>query len=403
MKPYIKHVASLLMLATTSSAHSAVYVSSDSITPLTQHQLTISQLEESELSRKAIRRAVQSSEYMMGQMMDFNREIQLRADSKMEQVYKERRELDQARIHLADEQNQLVSQQNELATKQLVLEQNYQEKHAALVAKNAATQAAIYHEQSERNAEILEQQNMRQTAFLNQQSAIQKETISLQKQVAENQDQLLIAQLNHNAPSNVVVISSKQASNVKAKVSPSDAKKLDNIAPTVTKAPLVNMNRFIEQILPEEWNYDAPKGSDNKMISIIQGKNWNSIITTLGVQHPYLDILINVKERTLVIKDRHSQLTNSIEPTRSWQITKTKTLRQTIEDFGIEANWQVIWDTDDVDYPIVANGVLHGNFSGEKGVINQLMASTASQEFPLVARWSPNAVRIERRKSTKKH
>lgn len=413
MKLYMRTLSALVAtIMASTTANAGIYVSADSISSPTQHQLAVSQLEHMNASTKAIERAIMSNEYMMGATIELNKEIQARAEQRLEQVYEQRLELDQAKVALIDDQNLLINDKKNLELRRMQLESDYQNKNHALMARNAATQAAIYQEQNDRHDswlreqqaerdEFYQEQQVQREAFRKEQSEIQGETLSLQKSVAKSQDELLVAQLQNNSPSNVVVLSSKEARNVQANVPKSYIKSFEGGVEADSKksAPLVNMNEFVRQVIPSGWTYTPPRNSGNKQISLVQGRDWKSIITTLGVQHPYLDILIDVPNSNVRITSRQKLDTRAVEPVRAWQITRSRSLEQTIKAFGKEAGWQVIWDTQNTDYNIVANGVIHGNFSGENGVINQLMLTTQNQDFPLTARWSPNAVRIVRRES----
>lgn len=376
------------------NASAGVYVSYDSVTTPLDRQMQIAQMEHTAASTAAIERSAQTTEFVLGELVKYNKETAALASEKMERVYNERTALIQDRNQLTYDQNQLIADKKALENHRYQMEKQYQEKNLALIARNAATQQSI-----------LEEQKLQQQDFYKTQERIQSDTLALQQQVKEASDDLLAEQLKLNSPSNVIVIASKQASNVKATVKPKDLASMDNVSPTSTLAPLVNMNEFIRQILPAGWRYTPPAGSSNKYISLVQGKDWKSIITTIGVQHPYLQIAIDPYAKTLVIQDSHTaQRTRSVEPMRTWQVTPAKSLKETINDFALESGWQLIWDTENVDYPILAHAVLKGDFSGVNGVVNQLMLSTQNQNFPLVAKWAEQnkVVRIQRRKSRQK-
>ncbi len=376
------------------NASAGVYVSYDSVTTPLDRQMQIAQMEHTAASTAAIERSAQTTEFVLGELVKYNKETAALASEKMERVYNERTALIQDRNQLTYDQNQLIADKKALENHRYQMEKQYQDKNLALIARNAATQQSI-----------LEEQKLQQQDFYKTQERIQSDTLALQQQVKEASDDLLAEQLKLNSPSNVIVIASKQASNLKATVKPKDLASMDNVSPTSTLAPLVNMNEFIRQILPAGWRYTPPAGSSNKYISLVQGKDWKSIITTIGVQHPYLQIAIDPYAKTLVIQDSHTaQRTRSVEPMRTWQVTPAKSLKETINDFALESGWQLIWDTENVDYPILAHAVLKGDFSGVNGVVNQLMLSTQNQNFPLVAKWAEQnkVVRIQRRKSRQK-
>lgn len=275
----------------------------------------------------------------------------------------------------------------------MALYKDYANRKSAFLAQTAQTQSAIY-----------EEQNRRAKEFHGQQEAARADLLALQKQVALSQDDLLVAQLKKDAPSNVMIVSSKDASNVKAKVKDGQFDQLGTLGETQSQQPLVDMNTFIREILPNDWSYNAPLNSQNKFISIVQGKDWKSIINQIGIEHPYIEFFIDVYEKNLTARImQHSQAPVKNDATRAWQIDRTLSLKETIEKFANETGWQVIWDTQNVNYPIVASAVITANFAGRNGVINQLMKGTQRKEFPLVAHWKlkNNVVVITRRGSKK--
>ncbi|CCO46813.1 exported hypothetical protein [Vibrio nigripulchritudo SOn1] len=386
-------LASLLLSYNTLAG---VYVSYDSISTPLDHQLQMAQMEHTAASTAAIERSAQSTEFVLGELVKYNKETAALANEKMERVYEERTNLIRDRNQLIQEQSFLVADKRSLENQRYLMEQEYQDRNLALIARNAATQRSMFEKQAEKERD-----------FFRTQQRIQEDTLKLQREVQKSSEDLLAEQLKLNAPSNVIVIASKHASNVTAKVKPQDLANLDNISPTSTRTgtPLVNMNEFIREIIPVGWRYTPPAGSGNKYISLVQGRDWKSIITTIGVQHPYLQIAIDPYAKTLVINDSHlSKRARDVEPMRTWQLTPAKTLKETIDDFALESGWQLIWDTENVDYPILTHAVLEGDFSGVSGVVNQLMLSTQSQNFPLIAKWSEQnkVVRIQRLKSRQK-
>ncbi|WP_281188473.1 TcpQ domain-containing protein [Vibrio harveyi] len=388
--------AALSVVATlvSASAVSGVYVSVDSIQPTTDHQIKLAEIQAAAAHTDALVRATQSSEFMMGQLIEWQKAQQRRTDNKWEQTMQQRLVNDLKQEDILKQQNHLISERKNLELDRIAMVDSYEQKSAELNRRNAETMKTFYDERRTISKE-----------FYDQQSNIQKQTLTLQQQVATSSDDLLAAQLKLNAPSNVVV-ASKDASNFTASVKPTDINTIGALSKTNTKTPLVNMNSFIESIMPKGWRYTPPANSSNKAISLVQGKDWKSIVNQIALQHPYIQFHIDPYKKQLVASQMYepnSPKANS-NVVRAWHISPSRSLRETIEHFGAQANWRVIWDTQDIDYPIVAPAVVTTDFAGKAGIVNRLMKSTQSEDFPLFADWKKQnrVVVIKRRGSTQK-
>ena len=386
-------LALTLALLFSSVSQAGVYVSYDSMLPTTENQLRQAEIQNTREQTEALIRNAQNNEYMMSQLIEFQKAQSKLANEKMDNVVEQRALVESQRNLLLADNKLLQREKNALEQERMALYKDYANRKSAFLAQTAQTQSAIY-----------EEQNRRAKEFHGQQEAARADLLALQKRVALSQDDLLVAQLKKDAPSNVMIVSSKDASNVKAKVKDGQFDQLGTLGETQSQQPLVDMNTFIREILPNDWSYNAPLNSQNKFISIVQGKDWKSIINQIGIEHPYIEFFIDVYEKNLTARImQHSQAPVKNDATRAWQIDRTLSLKETIEKFAKETGWQVIWDTQNVNYPIVASAVITANFAGRNGVINQLMKGTQRKEFPLVAHWKlkNNVVVITRRGSKK--
>lgn len=387
-----KCLASLLAVAVAYPTHAGVYVTVDDMQPSSQFDLVQAQIEHTRAATAAIERSSQSTEFIVGKLAELQYEQQLRADAKSEKVYEEQKQLARDWVAINDDRRLLASERNQLAKERFQMEESYQQKHGQLISDSL-----------KKEEQLMAEQRKRDELFQKERSEFAAQSLAMQKQLKHSHDELLAKQLEHNAPSNVIVMSSNNASNVTAKVVAGSESMLDDMHPSTTVDQLVNMNQFIRSIIPTNWTYFPPAGTSSKQISLVQGRDWKSIINTIGVQHPYLQIVFDIPKKHLVITSKHGSSSKTPDPVRTWEITRSKSLRTTIEDFAKQVNWQVIWDTQNVDYPILANAVLTGDFAGKNGVLNQLMISTQQRDFPLMAKWQGhNVVRIIRRGSQRK-
>ncbi|MDN3661080.1 TcpQ domain-containing protein [Vibrio agarivorans] len=381
-------------IALSPTVNAGVYVSVDSIRPTTDHQLAVAQIEASKAQTKAIERSAMTSEFVLGQMLEWQQAQQRRADQKYDETMRQRLAVELKQEDLLVQQKRLMADKNSLEYERIAMLDDFHEQEQQMHKRNVATQRAIYDEQ--RN---------REESFYNTQADIQRQTLELQNKVASSSDDLLLAQLQHNAPSNIVV-ASKDAPNFKATLKPNDGGDLSALSRADSKAPLVNMNSFIESIMPDGWVYTPPANSSSKQISLVQGKDWKSIINQIAIQHPYLEFHIDPYKKTLVSRQMYQPQSPKQNDyiVRSWHIQKNKSLHETLDGFAHQAGWTLLWETENIDYPIVAPAVINTDFSGENGIVNQLMRSTQDQDFPLFAKWNNHnkVVVIKRRKSTRR-
>ncbi|HFQ4887138.1 TPA: TcpQ domain-containing protein [Vibrio vulnificus] len=374
--------------------NAGVYVSVDSIQPTTHHQIQMAQIEAAQAQTDSIKRSIQSSEFMMGQMLEWQKAQQRRTDNKYELVMQQRLANDLQQEDLLKQQKTLMAERNRLENDRIAMVDTYQRKEEQLQRQNVETLKSFY-----------EEQRRTRENFYTQQAEIQNKTLQLQQQVSDGNDDLLAAQLKLNAPSNVVV-ASKDASNFTASLKPNDVNSIGALTGTNTQAPLINMNSFIESIIPKGWQYTPPRNSSNKSISLVQGKDWKSIINQIAIQHPYLEFHIDPYKKTLVANQMFQENAprHNSNVVRAWHIDQSKSLRETIELFAIQSGWLALWETQDIDYPIVAPAVITADFSGENGIVNRLMRSTQAEDFPLFADWKTQnkVVVIKRRGSQQK-
>lgn len=378
----------------TCTAHAGIYVSVDSIQPTTDRQLAMAQIEATRAQTDSLVRSAQSNEFIMQNMLEFSQAQQTRADAKLDEIVRQRLVLDVKREDLLNQQNALLTDKKQLEQDRIVMQATHQAREEALNRRNAITQRTMFDEQRDR-----------EQAFFKKATDIQNQSLALQRQVAHASDDLLAAQLKLNAPSNVVV-ASKDASNFTAKVKPNDVGEMGKLSKTSTKPPLVNMNTFIESIIPKGWRYYPPTDSASKKIPLVQGKDWKSIINQIAVQHPYIEFQIDPYAKVLTAREMYQPQTprKNSNVVRAWHINPTRSLRETIEHFAAQSGWDVYWDTKDIDYPIVASATITADFSGKNGIVNRLMKSTQSEDFPLFAVWKEQngVVVIQRRGSTKR-
>ncbi|MDE5179018.1 TcpQ domain-containing protein [Vibrio fluvialis] len=371
------------------TANAAVYINYDSLHPSYEQNLAQAQIESLKAMTKSQNRLADTNEFMVGEMVKYNREQQSLTDAKLENLMTQSVMLSQQRNAQLDEKLELTRQGTQLENQRI-----------AMLREDQRREDEFRNLQAEQTKSALVEQEQQHQKFLAQQAKVQQATLDLQKRVNDTADMMLAKRLESNAPSNMIV-ASKDASNLKQVVKPTDVDQLGNLTETKTTSPLINMNEFVRSILPVDWKYFPSTGTDNQLINVVQGKDWQSILNHIAVNNPNLEFFIDPYKKEL-------KVTNTIKTTptdykltegfRTWQVTTSKTLRGNLEEFARQASWTLLWDTNDQDYEIVASAVIRGTFAGEDGVVNQLMETTKKAKVPLYASWTPEnrVVRIKR-------
>lgn len=148
----------------------------------------------------------------------------------------------------------------------------------------------------------------------------------------------------------------------------------------------INLVDFVSALAPDGWRIIEDAKVSNKRTPVIKSKNWETAIGTLSLIHP--DILINKDNINKVIRitpNPNIQSLNRFE--RTWQIDKSLTLRENIEKWSSESDWEVIWKAGDINFVIDANAKFKGNFSGKHGVLEKLLRGTHTRKTPIMPQW----------------
>lgn len=387
-----------IAILTSLNANSSVYVTYDTVQPTSAQRLKNAQIKTQEAQTKAILRSVESNEYMFAKLAELNTEQEARNQYRIDNVVQQRIALDKAREKHIEQANTLYERELELVRKDKANKQYLLTTKAKIEEQLSKERINIEQQRNNMYAQNIQDQQV----FSEKQFRAQDNLLAMQKTIGNSQDQLLEVQLRQSAPSNLIVVS-KTANNLKQEVRPSDALKIGEFSETGQKQKSVNMNQFISTIIPTGWKYLPPSDFQNERMSLVTGTDWKSIVNQIAIQHPYIEFVINPYDKTLIAKElNRARIHHKDDTIRTWAITPQLSLRGNIESFSEQAEWTLIWDTQNVDYPIVANAVLRGNFAGRDGVVNKLMASTQSEDFPLIAHWKlQNKVVIIKRKGAK--
>ncbi|WP_194663829.1 TcpQ domain-containing protein [Vibrio anguillarum] len=378
-----------ILICFTTSSYSGVYISYDSLQPSYEQDLAKAQIETLRDLSNTNRRMAQSSEFVVSELIGFQREQQQITDAKVDNMMSQTIMLEKQRNLQLDEKKDLIKQSHAIESQRIdMLRESHQRENDLIALQIEQTQYAY------------NQQDLRQKSFLEEQAKIQKETLSLQRKTQESSDKVLATQLALNAPSNLIV-ASKDAENLKQVTTTSDANNLQNLSKANQASPVVNLNEFVRSILPSNWTYIAPSGLDNETINVVQGKDWQSILNHIAINNKHLEIFINPYTKEVIITNTMQYANapkSASDPFRTWHVSTSRTLKGNLEEFAKQAKWVLIWDTQEVDYPTVAPAVIQGDFSSENGIVNSLIKSTARKEFPLFADWNTknNVVRIIR-------
>ena len=215
------------------------------------------------------------------------------ADAKSEKVYEEQRQLARDWVAINNDRRLLASERNQLAQERFQMEEGYQQKHNQLVSDSL-----------KKEEQLMAEQRKRDEVFQKERSDFAEQTLAMQKQLKRSHDELLAKQVALNAPSNVIIMSSNNASNVTAKVTAGNESILGDMPPSTTIDQLVNMNQFIRNIIQQIGHIFLPLVLQQANL-FVQGRDWKSIINTIGVQHPYLQIVFDIPKKHLIITSKH--------------------------------------------------------------------------------------------------
>lgn len=380
-------LAAAIAATTVNPTFAAVYISHDSLQPSYEHKLANAQIDALKSLAESQQRNAETSQYMAKELIKYQYTQQELTDAKLENLATQSVMLDRQRRVQLQERNELVKQNGQLEAKRIAMLKESQQREQEFIQRQLQQSQSAY-----------SQQDMRQRAFLEDQKKIQEQTLALQNRVQNSSDLLLANQLKKSAPSNLIV-ASKDASNLKQTLKPTDADQLGNLSPANQTAPVVNLNEFVKSILPAGWKYYPPKGLDSERINVVQGKDWQSILNHIAINNPHLELFIDPYAKTLKITNTLQYANtpmNKGDMFRTWHITTSRSLRGNLDEFAKSAKWDLIWDKNVPDYDIVAPAVLQTDFAGENGIVNTLIKTTMKKDKPLYAEWSPenNVVRI---------
>lgn len=358
-----------------------VYISYDSIQPTYERELAQAQIDAFRDNASANRQLADTQTFLITQMATLANEQQKRAENRMEMAHAQQYvALQQAEIN-AKERKQIELRTVEIREMEHKMLEDYHARELEMKERHAAEMRALY-----------EAKNAQEKEFLTQQANIQNETMKMQKAVYESQDALLAHKIASSAPQNIIV-ASNDASNLKQKINAANIDSLGQIQPAEEMDQLVFLNEFILSILPTGWEFTPAPNSSSDMTNIVVGTDWTSIINQIAIANPHMEFLIDTNKKLVSVSYVTGQRTKAnYNPHTSWHITTSKSLRQNLEHFANRAKWTLIWDAYDmdsvVDYPIVAPATIQTDFSGKDGIVNKLMISTQTQEWPLEAKWS---------------
>lgn len=200
-------------------------------------------------------------------------------------------------------------------------------------------------------------------------------------------------------------------------------------APVKGWAKDIPLSTALKQIVPNGWKARKSGNVDlNQSVSWTGGKDWVSVLGDLTADYRFnASVNWNTKEiyitplgsSTVVTASTPTTLaprpvfsgstttkfatpvSNSVSSgysyNQTWTLSKSKTLRENIEDWAKQAGWTVSWGAP--DYRIVADVTLTGAIDAQDGPIARVIAAYKDADQPLRASLSSGnkVIRIESR------
>lgn len=200
-------------------------------------------------------------------------------------------------------------------------------------------------------------------------------------------------------------------------------------APVKGWAKDIPLSTALKQIVPNGWKARKSGNVDlNQSVSWTGGKDWVSVLGDLTADYRFnASVNWNTKEIYITPLGASSVVTSvastSVAPrpifsgstttkfatpvsnsvssgysySQTWTLSKSKTLRENIEDWAKQAGWSVSWGAP--DYRIVADVTLTGAIDAPDGPIARIIAAYKDADQPLKASLSAGnkVIRIESR------
>ncbi|WP_318515616.1 TcpQ domain-containing protein [Photobacterium leiognathi] len=398
----LKKSASTLMLMAvmSSTANSAIYLSHDSTSPSVSQQLSIEQIRASKAQTEAITQLMQHQVRMQEINEERAREDRIRNNATLDKIieqrvqqhksaikiHEDRVELDQERIALQKdidkERRTLLEQgiklQQDISLKELALTEKYNEAKLSLIENKNRDLRLIAYKQKLLNEEKAKLQKEADQAF----ELKQKQILAEQKTLAQRTKDILTASSDNNRPSNVKVIESEYLKNIRTAKETRTA----SLTPPLTvnnKRVKTNLVDLLDKIVPTGWRVVAPNNLLTIDTAVVKG-DWEKIIDTLAVMHPYLTFTKDFYSKKLLLSADKEALKLTRSSSKVWKVNKGNSLRQVITDWSKEANYDLLWKAGDIDFEIEANGRFIGTFEGKDGVLAQLLKGTEKSKNPLM-------------------
>ncbi|WP_318515615.1 TcpQ domain-containing protein [Photobacterium leiognathi] len=156
--------------------------------------------------------------------------------------------------------------------------------------------------------------------------------------------------------------------------------------PVKPKTLNANLVDFISALAPNDWRIISGDGIENKRTPIVKSKDWQTALDTLTLIHP--DVVIKKDSLNKTIKiSKNPNLSTLKRFEKTWNIDKNLSLRENIEKWEKQTNWDVIWKAGEVNFVIEANAKFTGDFHGKKGVLETLLKGTIGSKNPIRPDW----------------
>lgn len=411
-------LAAVISLPLSSSVSAAVYVSHDSTYPSVQQQISINQANASIAQTEAITQLMDYQTKMFSAWEEKSAEDRKQSAMMLNKIINQRIGLRDDFNDVSTQRSILMSQQNALEVKhhkstvalkeqqlalqreRILLEADIEDERRQLLASNIKMQHDISNRElklaqafNKKKLELIKEKNNYLVLLSNKEKKLEAERLEFvknnaadfenkQKQLEQRATDILTANNDSQRPRNVTVIRSEHLDNIKTPLQTRTASLGGSqLQPMKVKTNLVGL---LTKLVPDGWDVISPNDLLNLKTTAVKGSDWQLIVDSLAVIHPYLNFTKDFYKKKLIITADSEALELAKSSSRIWQVKVGSTLRSVISEWADDAGFDVLWKAGDINFEIEANGRFLGRFEGKDGVLNQLLKGTKHSRNPLV-------------------
>lgn len=278
-----------------------------------------------------------------------------------------------------------IKMQQDISSRELKLAQQFNDKKLSLIKEKNNYLTLIAHKEKKLEAKRLKVEKDHALDFKNK-----------QKQLEQRATDILTANHESQRPRNVKVVSSNYLDKIKT----SRETRTASLDPQLQTSDIkTNLIELLIQLVPDGWEVKSPNDLLNIKTTAVKGTDWQLIVDSLALMHPYLTFTKNFYEKTLIITADKEALELTRSSSKIWHVKVGMTLRDVIDQWTNDSGFDVIWKAGDVNFEIEANGRFVGKFDGKDGVLAQLLKGTQNSKNALIPefKYGNNVVIIKKK------